>query len=157
MITSAWMTPIRTRPRASPAMTVPGEVGVASIRRDRPSRRVSMSATAPVRAMRKRKSSSSVQAPSSNCPSVRENSAVPAMVWVTETGGTAGEIRAASARPASKLAAERSATANRAAPSSARLFRHRAPHRLAELLGGLVRARHVADGHGRARRGWRVS
>ena len=69
--------------------------------------------------MRNRKSKSSVQAPSSNCPSVLENSAVPAVVWVTEMDGTVGEIRAASARPASKLVADRSVTANRAAPSSA--------------------------------------
>ena len=122
MITIAWMTPIRTRPRVSPTITVPGDVGVASIRRDMPSRRVSMRATAPVRAVRKRKSSSSVQAPSSNCPSVLENGAFHAVVSVTETGGTAGKVRVASARPASKLAAERSATANRAAPSSAACF-----------------------------------
>jgi hypothetical protein len=50
--------------------------------------------------MRNRNSRSSVQAPSSNCPSVLENSAVPAVVSVTATGGTAGEIRDAAARPA---------------------------------------------------------
>jgi hypothetical protein len=53
MITSAWITPISTRPRVSPAMTVAAEVGVARIRRERPSLRVSMRAKAPLRAIRK--------------------------------------------------------------------------------------------------------
>ena len=119
MITSAWTQEISTRPRVSPVITVAGDVGVASIRRDKPSLRVSISATEPVIAVRNRKSSSSVQAPSSNCPSVLENSVVPAVVWVTETAGTAGEILVASDRPTPKLGAACCATANRAAPSRA--------------------------------------
>ncbi len=152
MITTAWMMAIRTRPRVSPAITVPGEVGVASMRRDRPSRRVSMRATAPVRAMRSRKSRSSVQAPSSNCPSLLENRAVPAVVWVTEMEGTAGEIRAASARPASKVGAERSATANRAAPSSAACC-VTAPRTVSRVAGRTGRAAPCSAGPCRARRG----
>ena len=119
MITSAWTQAISTRPRVSPAMTVAGDVGVASIRRDTPSLRVSIRATAPVMAMRNRKSRSSVQAPWSNWPSVLGNSAVPAVAWVTETSGTAGAILVASARPALKLGTECCLTANRAAPSRA--------------------------------------
>ena len=92
---------------------------MASIRRDTPSRRVSIRAIAPVMAMRNRKSSSSAQATWSNCPSVLGNSAVPAVVWVTETEGTAGEILVAWARPTLKLGAECCSTANRAAPSRA--------------------------------------
>src|SRR5690349_13952257 len=63
----------------------------------------SIRATEPVMAMRNRKSKSSVQAPSSNWPSVLENSAVPAVAWVTDTAGTAGEILVARARPTPKL------------------------------------------------------
>ena len=119
MITAAWRQAISTRPAVSPAITVAGVVGVASMRRDRPSLRVSMRATAPVSAVRKRNSRSSVQAPSSNWPRVRENSVVPAVTWVTETAGTAGEIRLALARPAPKPGAACWATANLAAPSRA--------------------------------------
>src|SRR6266699_4365794 len=57
--------------------------------------------------------------PSSNWPSVLENSAVPAVAWVTDTAGTEGEILVARARPAPKLGAACCATANRAAPSRA--------------------------------------
>jgi hypothetical protein len=52
------------------------------MRRDKPSLRASMRATAPVSAVRKRNNRSSVQAPSSNWPRVLENSVVPAV-----TGG----------------------------------------------------------------------
>ena len=119
MMTSAWTQAISTRPRVSPATTVAADVGVASIRRDTPSLRVSIRATAPVIAMRNRNSRSSVQAPSSNWPRFFENSAAPAVVWVTETEGTAGAILVAAARPASKLGAACCVTANRAAPSRA--------------------------------------
>lgn len=100
-------------------ITVAGDVGVASIRRDKPSLRVSISATEPVIAVRNRKSRSSVQAPSSNCPSVLENRVVPAFVWVTETAGTEGESLMAAASPVLKSRAACCATANRAEPSRA--------------------------------------
>ncbi|HEX3306271.1 MAG TPA: hypothetical protein VHS32_08510 [Streptosporangiaceae bacterium] len=92
---------------------------MASIRRDTPSLRDSIRATEPVMAMRNRKSKSSVQAPSSNWPSVLENSAVPAVAWVTDTAGTTGEILVARARPTLKLGATCCTTANLAAPSRA--------------------------------------
>ena len=119
MITSAWTQATSARPRVSPAITVAGEVGVASIRRDRPSLRVSIRATAPVSAMRNKNSSSSLEAARSNWPSVLGNSDVPAVAWVTVTAGTAGATRVAAARPAPKLGAACRATANRAAPSRA--------------------------------------
>jgi hypothetical protein len=85
MITRAWTQATSARPRVSPAITVAGDVGVASIRRDTPIRRVSIRATAPVSAVRNRNSRSSLEAARSNWTSVLGNSDVPAVAWVTVT------------------------------------------------------------------------
>ena len=120
-------------------MTVADEVGVESIRRDTPRRRVSMRPSAPVREVRNRNSNSSVQALSSNCPSVAESFALPATVWVTATTGTVRRgPRSRGGQPRRKVGGRALGDGEPGRAQQGRLLGHRAADGLAELLRGLV-------------------
>ena len=68
---SAWSRAIASRPSSTPPRIARVGVGVESIRRAIPRRRVSMSHTAPLSELRNTKSSSCVLAPLSKRPSAR--------------------------------------------------------------------------------------
>ena len=106
-----------------------------------------MSAAALVSAIRNRNSRSSVQAPSSNLPSVGGTARFPR--WSRAPRPRGVQLRSGMSGPGPRRSWPPILRRPRPGrPQQRRLFRHRTPHRLAELLGGLIGAGQVADGRG---------
>ncbi len=98
MITMPWTTAMPTRPSASPATMLDTRVGVDSMRRDTPMRRVSISAVAVVIDVTKMNSRSRLLAPRSNRPRSAGKTAVPVVVVRTLTSATESAVRSVRAR-----------------------------------------------------------
>ena len=113
---SPWTIAIPKRPSASPATIARAGVGVASIRRERPSRRVSISATALVMDVRKMNSRSSELAPGRTGRGTRGRSPRRRVVVTTSTGARTVVADSARASPSSNARAP-SETKKRAARS----------------------------------------